>query len=487
MQREGSVTPTEAFLSRLCEKTFLSMWSYPNPFRDQRAAESGDGKELADLLVVFGDDLVIFSDKNVALKEEGDARVNWARWYRDAVAGGAKQLFGAERWLKQFPGKVFLDRACTVPLPVSLPGPERARFHRVVVVHGAADACRRVHGGSGSLMVASEDRGETVGPFTVSPPFPEKGFVHVIDEAVLSELLGNLDTVSDLVAYLRAKEGLFTSGPSVFAAGEEELLGLYLSDIGPCGEHEFVFDGEATHVMVAEGYWERYLRSRERAAKAAADRVSYAWDRLIEKFSFHMRGGTSSYSTSASLAEMERVPRWMARENRTRRRLLARKLVAMAENPRPSGNASFLLPSKPEDPFWVFVVLPEGKSGWDREAYLERRRSLLQAYCYVVKHLHPEARDICGIATNSAHDGGMSEDALYLNASEWSEELERTAKYLHEEGGLFRKVNVSAGTEHEYPVGKLNGKDGAGRVAKVGRNGPCPCGSGKKHKRCCLG
>jgi hypothetical protein len=24
-------------------------------------------------------------------------------------------------------------------------------------------------------------------------------------------------------------------------------------------------------------------------------------------------------------------------------------------------------------------------------------------------------------------------------------------------------------------------------MAKIGRNDPCPCGSGKKHKRCCLG
>ncbi|MGH7364179.1 MAG: SEC-C metal-binding domain-containing protein, partial [Candidatus Methylomirabilales bacterium] len=23
------------------------------------------------------------------------------------------------------------------------------------------------------------------------------------------------------------------------------------------------------------------------------------------------------------------------------------------------------------------------------------------------------------------------------------------------------------------------------RLGKVGRNDPCPCGSGKKHKRCC--
>lgn len=24
------------------------------------------------------------------------------------------------------------------------------------------------------------------------------------------------------------------------------------------------------------------------------------------------------------------------------------------------------------------------------------------------------------------------------------------------------------------------------RTAKIGRNEPCPCGSGKKHKKCCL-
>lgn len=482
-----SATPTEAYLSRLCGLTFLSMWSYPNPYREQRAAKSGDGKELTDLLVDFGDDVVIFSDKNVALRETGDASVNWSRWYRDAVVDGAKQLFGAERWLKQFPDKVFLDRACAVPMPVRLPSPERARYHRVVVVHGAAEACRRVHGGSGSLMVASENRGGTNSAFTVAPPFPEKGFVHVVDEAVLGQLLGNLDTASDLVAYLRAKERLFTSGPSVFAAGEEELLGLYFSDIGASGEHEFVFDEDADHLMVAEGYWERYLRSPERAAKAAADEVSYAWDRLIEKFSFHMRSGTSSYSTHVSVAEMERVPRWMARENRTRRRMLARKLVAMVENPRPAGDASLLLPSKRGDPHWVFVVLPEKPSGLSEEAYRERRRTMLQAYCYVTKHLHPEAADICGIATNAAQDGGMSEDALYLDASEWSDELAETARYLHEEGGLFRKVNFSAGSEDEYPVGKPQLQGGSpGKSAKVGRNEPCPCGSGKKYKKCCL-
>ena len=30
------------------------------------------------------------------------------------------------------------------------------------------------------------------------------------------------------------------------------------------------------------------------------------------------------------------------------------------------------------------------------------------------------------------------------------------------------------------------GNEGTARAHKVGRNAPCPCGSGKKHKRCCL-
>jgi uncharacterized protein YecA (UPF0149 family) len=28
---------------------------------------------------------------------------------------------------------------------------------------------------------------------------------------------------------------------------------------------------------------------------------------------------------------------------------------------------------------------------------------------------------------------------------------------------------------------------GGGKSRKVGRNDPCPCGSGKKYKKCCLG
>lgn len=36
-----------------------------------------------------------------------------------------------------------------------------------------------------------------------------------------------------------------------------------------------------------------------------------------------------------------------------------------------------------------------------------------------------------------------------------------------------------------YVSGEVNPKPPQRRVTKVGRNDPCPCGSGKKHKKCC--
>jgi len=36
-----------------------------------------------------------------------------------------------------------------------------------------------------------------------------------------------------------------------------------------------------------------------------------------------------------------------------------------------------------------------------------------------------------------------------------------------------------------YTDGRMRSHDPIVRGPKVGRNDPCPCGSGKKHKKCC--
>ncbi len=51
----------------------------------------------------------------------------------------------------------------------------------------------------------------------------------------------------------------------------------------------------------------------------------------------------------------------------------------------------------------------------------------------------------------------------------------------HHERATFRRE----GGEWFYVQGDVNPKGEPRRVVKVGRNEPCPCGSGKKFKTCC--
>jgi len=51
--KSDGVTRTERLLAKLCDRSFLRLWSYPNPFKDDR-------DELYDLLAVFENHVFIF-------------------------------------------------------------------------------------------------------------------------------------------------------------------------------------------------------------------------------------------------------------------------------------------------------------------------------------------------------------------------------------------------------------------------------------------
>jgi hypothetical protein len=83
--------------------------------------------------------VLIFSDKACEFPNSGDLDKDWSRWYRKSIAASAKQINGAERWLREDPDRVFLDTACTVPVPILIPSPNDIRVHRICVALGAAD------------------------------------------------------------------------------------------------------------------------------------------------------------------------------------------------------------------------------------------------------------------------------------------------------------------------------------------------------------
>ena len=85
------------------------LWAHPNVFTDEgRKNGHGSGKELCDLLVVFGDQVIVFSDKHCEYKETGNDEVDWKRWYRKAIDKSVRQLAGAASFIKRFPERLYL-------------------------------------------------------------------------------------------------------------------------------------------------------------------------------------------------------------------------------------------------------------------------------------------------------------------------------------------------------------------------------------------
>lgn len=479
------VTESERYLGKLCKRSFLALWSYPGVYRDQGRHEGkGDGKEVCDLLVVFENHIIIFSDKHCHFADSDDVELAWARWYRKAVRTSAEQVWGAERWITQFPQRLFLDKHCTVAFPITLPDPATAIFHRIVVAHDGSRRCHELLGGSGSLMLDSRLVGDAHlnRPFTIGQVDPDKGYVHVFDDTTLNIVMGTLDTISDFTAYLTKKERFLTSR-AVSATGEEELLAVYLHKINSAGEHDFVIKENYDRLSFYEGFWEAFTHSPERRAQIESDRTSYSWDRLIEKFAFHAMTGTEYFTSGGPLNEQEKIFRFLAREPRTRRRLLAISLHEVLERSTRSNSpwdARLLSPSRSGDPYYLFLFVKQ-RPDLSEEEYRRVRVELLRSYCHIVKLKHPQATDIIGIASEAGDVERRSEDLYYLNGASWNQAAATEAEEIQHRLGLLKEVEPIMGREHEYPVDHT----GRTRNTKISRNSPCLCGSGKRFKRCC--
>ncbi len=495
--RSQGVTASERYLDALCKRTFLSLWSYPAVFRDQGVNQSGEGKEVCDLLVVFENHVIIFSDKYCAFPNSGDLIIDWNRWFRRAVHKSAKQAWGAERWIKRHPERLFLDRACNQSFPLELPSMDNVRFHLIVVAHDSSYRSKNVLGGSGSLMINSTITGESHyaneegdgTPFTIGDIDPEETFAHVLDDVTLDILLNTVDTISDFINYLTKKESLMRSKTAVLAAGEEDLLAFYLKNLNDEKQHDFVFPSEYNAILIEEGHWIEFSESPERLAQLEVDGISYVWDTLIEEFSSHILTGTQYFTSHPGIRASEQMLRFMARESRFRRRILGNAFIEFLENAPDNQKATrYIIGTRSTDPFYVFLALPQLDFMNSYEDYRTGRVRLLEACCMVTKLQFPAAQDIIGIATEPGiHNEGRSEDALYFDARNWTVEMEEEARELQQKLELLVNPQILQSTEYEYPQSHSAVHDSRAlhhAIPKNPRNKLCPCGSGRKYKHC---
>lgn len=457
-------TDSERALTRLARKAFLSLWSYPNVYSDEgKSGAKGDGKELVDLLVVFGTDVLLFSDKHCAFQSDIDIKVAWPRWYKRAIEKSARQLAGAESFLSRFPNRVFVDKSCQTKLPVALPDSGLARYFLIAVTRGGHEAVTQYFGGgsSGSLMLNSMLEGDDhyKHPFEVGFPLKGRRFVHILDEVTVDALLEELDTVPDLVDYLACKERYFgTNGIFMHVAGEEELLAQYMCTMEN-GRHVLpkVPHG-ARAVALQEGDWRFYLSSPQRAAKREADQDSYMWDALIEYQATFVRAGTA-----IGLPEMppesidhERVLRALAAEPRLARRELASNFrFALSKSEPGKKFARMTLSGDNMSRAYVFLTAPK-PPGVNYQTYREMRTDALLAYCHGIKVRFPQVIEAIGIASEPFSERA-SQDFLYVDlAEELSPEesaaLKDTMEGLDVLQASAKDVQYFVKKAHEFPM-----------------------------------
>lgn len=395
-----SINPAEEIVTQLSRRSFLALWSYPNP-------RGKGGKELCDLLVVCDPDIIIFSVKDLKLKNSGRIQVDWDRWQRKAIDESATQIYGAERWLQDAQNVIRSDGT----FGTALPEPDRRRVHRVAVALGSR----------GLVPVYMGDLG--------------KGFVHTLTEESLGIVMGELDTVEDFVQYIRAKENL-TKGTKVLIEGtERDLLAVYLTN----GR---TFPVNIDALLVTGDIWASFSQRPEYFAKKQADSDSYVWDRLVNCIGDDVLEGRMEFG--CELNETELAIRSMARESRFCRRLLGKTFKEFLGLARDNRIRSRMVRS-PSSVVYVFLAVPHEADRKFRVAELGNR-------CFIARGLNRDSITVVGIATEQHKPGmGFSIDVVYLNLPIWKTEHQVAMEGMQENLGFFANAKLSRISEEEYP------------------------------------
>jgi len=291
-----------------------------------------------------------------------------------------------------------------------------------------------------------------------------------------------LDTTPDFVRYLERREALIRGDRLTGAAGEEDLLGCYLLSWGEDGLHDFRMPPDHT-LLVEEGTWKKYVRLPARLRRIEANEVSYVWDKAIERFNQDIIAGTvpPELLIHADVARLERAVRFMAAEPRYLRRLLARAFTDFHDHPPDRPGTRVVLPFAPGRPCYVFTLLPRLRSERAEAEYRQERMCRLFAACMMTKVKHPHVQFVVGLASEPVASHLHSSYLLCIDVRQWAPKDEALARQLQAQYGvLIKEERRSRSRETDYPTRKPSTLPAALR-----RNGPCPCGSGKKYKKCC--
>ncbi|MGH6983013.1 MAG: hypothetical protein ACREEI_02140 [Stellaceae bacterium] len=461
------MTDTERLLAELCERSFLKLWSYPNPFKDDR-------DELCDLLAVFENHVFIFFDREGRqLNKPGVAQgVSWDRWKRKVIDAQIGTAHGAERYIRSGRG-IFLDPNLRIPFPIAF-NPMDAVVHKIIVAHGAKEACEafsdeNVYGSLGISYARVNDCPPFDWPFLVH--IDKENPVHIFDSHNLPIILGELDTFFDFSSYLDIKAETIKGIDGNIYCGEEDLLAHYLRNFDSARNRHFIgaLGKDYNFLHIGEGEWKSFLDYEPYKRKKIEDAGSYLWDEIIQHTCQNALDGT--LLGNANILAGKSAVHEMAKEPRFSRRALSKAMIA-AIRKFPEGvkgvvrNLSFM-PSFYEGKAYVFLQLKADDFGDYEKDYRPKRRAALRIACGAAKNKFDHLHSIIGIAIDSPkYNQRNSEDFILMDCSDWPTELRAEYekanegfKFFETPGLVMQKLTIS---EFPPPDESASGESGSG-------------------------
>ena len=469
------VTETERLLAEFCERTFLKLWAYPNPFKD-------DGHELCDLLAVFGDEVFVFFDREKQLPESSDKdqQILWDRWKRNVIDRQVKTAHGAERYIRSA-RSIFVDNKCSEPLPIPF-NLERVTVHKIIIAHGARDACKSDSPSNvyGSLAVTySNNAGDPTVPFHLV--LDKLNPVHVLDSHNMPIVLSELDTVADFSRYLKEKVRAISRYDLLSYCGEEDLLAHYLWNFDSKANAYIIGTNDDTinSVHIGEGEWSTFITTDTYRDTKNADKISYFWDDLIQRTCQNSLdgtlGGNSNISQGQSaIFEMVKEPRFV------RRALSERMLKTVERFPDHKGKLTrqvTFLPSFYDQTGYVLLQLRVSDELRNEPDFREKRLFLLEIACAAAKSKFPDLKKVLGIGIENPKftQENTGEDFILMPCEDWPDEMKQHYEELNQEWQFFATTQLEQFNEHVTAFVTVDRHKSAATAPdrKPGRNKPC--------------
>jgi hypothetical protein len=233
------------------------------------------------------------------------------------------------------------------------------------------------------------------------------------------------------VRYLDKKSAFCRSEVELIARSEQDVLALYSRNQATPGEHEFVPTEDAEYVIVDAGFWNDFQNSPERRAQIEWERVSYAWDAIIDRFAHHTLTASHEFALPANFSISDQLLCFLAHEPRARRRVLAAAFRDALHLSIPTERrVRDLVPQIAGEPHYVFLFFAK-PSRATREQYRAKRLQFLAACCFATRLEHA---DIVGLAMESGLEEIVrSVNAAYFDARTWSDEDAAEARRLQQQ------------------------------------------------------